>query len=170
MCSVSEIWVKLGSGKHRVSTRHPGPALRAVGSPVDNDFSKLKAGEHRRGAVRPAWGAWVIILFLSGCSHWEKPGGTEGEFDATKASCIARGFARFPPATQQIPITGGYSTSSQTNCMTLGSGNTANTSCTTTPGQYVPPVTMPVDHNQTARNADFQACLYENGWSNVRNR
>jgi hypothetical protein len=117
--------------------------------------------------MRETLAVCLCVSFLSGCSHWEKPGSTEAEFEATKAECNARGFARFPPANISVN-SGMFATPAQTNCTTYGGGGMAQTDCTTTPGSSGVPIT--VDQNQEARNADFQACLYENGWSNVRNR
>ncbi len=116
--------------------------------------------------MHPALAACLLVVMLSACSHWEKPGATEADFEAAKAACNARGFARFPPANQQIASS--YSTPSHTSCTTTGSAYMATTDCTTTPGFTPDPIT--VDQNQSARNADYRACMYENGWSNVRNR
>ncbi len=112
----------------------------------------------------------VVITFVSGCAtRWVKPGGTTDEFEATKASCISRAYARFPPMEHQVQLGNGYTTPSYTNCYGNGYGGGYNANCTTTGGQYVPPATMTVDSNQQARNQDVRSCFFENGWTPERN-
>jgi hypothetical protein len=107
----------------------------------------------------------LSAMVLASCTtYWNKPGATPQEFEATKSVCIARGYSRFPVSSQQIQISGGYTTPVQTNCASSGYGYGVNTSCTSTGGQYVPPATIAVDANNNARKADFESCLYENGW------
>jgi len=126
--------------------------------------------------MRSALAACLLILFLGGCFHWEKPGGTQAEFEAQKAACRARGFARFPPRRGQV-ASAGYTGPVQTDCMTIGDPYTASTSCTTTPSPAVGGVyggylaaQAAEDQNLEARNADWDACMYENGWAKVRNQ
>jgi len=100
-------------------------------------------------------------LTLSGCADtWEKPGATQQEFEATKAACMSRAAARFPPMNRQVQIGNGYMTPVTTNC--TGFGYSVN--CLSTGGQYVPPSVITVDDNANARRQDTRSCFFENGW------
>jgi len=108
----------------------------------------------------------VLPFALSGCiERWEKPGATPQEFDAMKASCISRAYARFPPRVREIALTGAYTAPIQTSCSEYG----YNVACSQTGGQYIAPITTTVDDNQYARNQDTRACFYESGWQPAEN-
>jgi hypothetical protein len=103
----------------------------------------------------------ATTLTLSGCADtWEKPGATQQEFNATKAECLSRSAARFPPMNRQVQIGSGYTTPVTTNCN--GFGYSVN--CISSGGQYVPPSFMNVDDNANARMQDTRSCFFENGW------
>jgi hypothetical protein len=65
---------------------------------------------------------------------------------------------------QQVQLTSGYTTPVQTNCSSFG--YTVN--CFTTGGQYVPPASIPIDMNQSARNSAVRSCLFSAGWQPVK--
>jgi hypothetical protein len=106
----------------------------------------------------------VLTFLVSGCVTWQKPGGTPEEFQATKAACTSRAYARFPPMNRQVQISSGYVTPAFTNC--TGFGYSAN--CITTGGQVVAPQTMTVDDNTVPRSQDVTSCLYQHGWRPVQ--
>nr|WP_321986502.1 hypothetical protein [uncultured Lichenicoccus sp.] len=108
----------------------------------------------------------ACTLLVSGCAgtKWEKAGASPDEFEATKASCLSRGYARVPPMMVPIQVGGGYTTPVTTNC--YGSGYGA--SCTSSGGQYIQPVIIPVDENSRARAQDVRSCFFENGWTPVK--
>ena len=109
----------------------------------------------------------AAIFGLTACTqYWAKPGGTEGEFEATKSACHAQSYAQFPPVYQQVQITSGYVTPIQTSCSGYGYG--AN--CFTTGGQYIPPAFTTVDLNETGRNNGFRSCLFTAGWRPVKSK
>jgi hypothetical protein len=104
---------------------------------------------------------FLALGLLTACAEkWEKPGGTQQEFDAMQAACISRASSRFPPLMREVQIRNGYTTPITTNCSALG--NSVN--CYTTGGQYVPPLVIPVDDNDNARSQDVRSCFFENGW------
>jgi hypothetical protein len=92
----------------------------------------------------------------------DKPGATSDEFEATKAACISRASARFPPMMRQVQIGTGYTTPMTTSCNGNGYGYSMN--CSTVGGQYVPPSALTVDDNSNARLQDVRSCFFENGW------
>jgi len=88
--------------------------------------------------------------------------------DAIKASAL-NGARRFVPLWAIFCcgcLTGGYTTPTQTTC--TGSGRAAN--CLTTGGQYVPPVYGTTDLNSSGRSSAVRACLYANGWQQVKDK
>ncbi len=109
---------------------------------------------------------FAFFMLASCTQYWAKPGGTQAEFDATKAACNGRAYSRFPPMLQQVQLTAGYTTPLQTNCMPTGN----SVSCTTTGGQYVPPAYMSVDQNLVGRDSAFRSCLYQAGWKTAKDK
>jgi hypothetical protein len=106
------------------------------------------------------------MLLVACTQYWAKPGGTDAEFEATKAACQAQASSQFPPIPQQTMLTAGYTTPVQTTC--TGGGFTVN--CFSTGGQYVPPVYLTTDLNETGRSSAFRACLFANGWRPVKDK
>jgi hypothetical protein len=112
-------------------------------------------------------GLMLLCLALAGCApeFWAKPGGTPAAFEGTKAACTTQSYAMFPPVMQPVMMSPGYVTPMQTICN--GDGHFAN--CFTTGGNYVPPMFVPVDQNQGARNSAVRSCLMAAGWRPVKN-
>jgi hypothetical protein len=110
----------------------------------------------------------LVCLSLASCAPqlWAKPGGSPAEFEGAKEGCNTQSYSMFPPMMQQIMVTSGYMTPMQTNCTNVG----YSVSCYTTGGNYVPPVYMPVDQNQGARNSAFRSCLMTAGWQPVKDK
>jgi hypothetical protein len=114
-------------------------------------------------------GRWAIILvatvLIQGCANdvWVKPGATQADFQIAKGRCISAAYNAVQPAMSSMPIGGGYTTPTYTTCS--GNGYLAN--CTTSGGTYIPPVNVPVDLNQNARNEVFKGCMYSGGWTLV---
>ena len=105
-----------------------------------------------------------LSFSLIGCAEkWQKPGGTERDFEAMKASCASRAAAKFPPLMRLEQATNGYVTPETTTCKDSGRSVT----CRTTGGQYVPPTVMAVDDNEEGRNQEIRACFFERGWQPV---
>ena len=105
----------------------------------------------------------VLLMAASvagGAEKWEKPGATAQEFDATRASCQGQAYSQVPPMMEQVQISAGYVTPRQTQC--TGYGYSVN--CFTTGGQYVAPVFMSVDRNESGRRNVARSCLYGAGW------
>lgn len=126
----------------------------------------------------------LILVTLTGCVRYYKPGAGQAEFNADSAFCEMNAYKFAPPAVERIVIRGAYREPTQTNCLgninmnengtaSRGTyyGNTTGTvinNCTTTGGEYVPPATVDVDNNQGARNAAYRNCLHQRGWSTVK--
>jgi hypothetical protein len=110
----------------------------------------------------------LAFLPLAGCASqlWAKPGGTPAEFEGAKAGCNTQSYAMFPPMMQQVMVMAGYVTPVQTSCS--GGGYAVN--CFTTGGNYVPPLYVPVDQNQGARNSAVRSCLMTAGWQPVKDK
>jgi len=106
-----------------------------------------------------------LTILLSGCVTWYKPGATKQDFEVDKANCIYQSSMNVPPAVRQVQIAPARRNPTYTNCNGNSSGNYTSYDCTSTGGDYVPPVNINVDYNQGARNAAFQSCMFSNGWS-----
>jgi hypothetical protein len=102
----------------------------------------------------------VPLSALSGCIYWAKDGTTQTDFAIARGSCAAQSSAAAPPAVEDVQLTAGYYQPSQTTCSGFGYQAT----CTTTGGNYVPPIIISVDHNASARGAIFEGCMYSQGW------
>jgi hypothetical protein len=126
----------------------------------------------------------LILLSLTGCVRYYKPGAGQAEFNADSAFCEMNAYKFAPPAVERVVIRGAYQEPTQTNCSgninmqengtaSRGTyyGNTNGTitnNCITTGGKYVPPATVDIDNNQSARNAAYKNCLFQKGWSTVK--
>lgn len=109
----------------------------------------------------------ALVATLAGCAQkWEKPGGTDVEFQSTLSTCRGRAFSMFPPNNYTIQTSAGYTTPAYTSCS--GYGYSAN--CITTGGQYNPPTYMTLDRNDSARDQAVESCLMSNGWRKAERR
>lgn len=117
-------------------------------------------------------------VLVTGCAQyqWQKPGATQAEFNQDTYQCQMQAASAFPAVIVQQQLTSGYQTPSTTNCFSTGSaygsyGNVygnSNTTCTTTPGQVVQPITLPSDANSGNRAQAIKTCLYARGYQLVR--
>jgi len=115
---------------------------------------------------RLVWALASAILLLSACAEkWAKPGGTAAEFEALKASCGSRAYAKFPPYVQQVMVSAGYYTPVQESCSLVNGMR----QCLRMGGNYVPPQFDMIDHNEAGREQETRACFFEHGWQPVRN-
>lgn len=104
----------------------------------------------------------LLCLVNSGCTQlYEKPGGTQAEFEADKAACNYKAATMYPPSPQPVVIAPAHYTPIQTYC--TGSGYFVT--CNTTGGDYVPAVTVLVDANGGNRNEAAESCLVSEGWT-----
>lgn len=104
----------------------------------------------------------VGMMLIGGCAtKWVKPGGTEREFEATKAHCQSKSLSQYPPRLREVTIGTGYTTPVTTNCYSIG----YSVNCYTTGGDYVPPIKMTVDDNDSSRKEATKGCLYQHGWT-----
>ena len=104
----------------------------------------------------------VTSVLLAGCAstHWEKFGGTQGEFEQMKAACMVEGHNNVPAKERTVLLSDGYYR--QTNdCHKQG--------CSTY-GDYMPPRYGVVDENEDLRNQVVRACFYRNGWQEVEDK
>lgn len=111
----------------------------------------VKAGTPVDLAVRMASAASIILL-LSGCAHWEKPGGTQADRDRAVAYCKVVTANQVPapqPPPQNPPATSKAEAQNQTAGALQGLSDQIN---------YI-----------NIQNATFDSCMYESGWSRVRN-
>ena len=120
----------------------------------------------------------LSISSLTGCAQyqWQKYGGTQGQFNRDSYECQMEAAHAYPSAIVTQQLRSGYTTPATTNCYSNGSAyglgdnvyGSSNTSCTTTPGQKVAPVTYTVDANKRNRVETAKACLLARGYNLVR--
>lgn len=94
---------------------------------------------------------------LAGCAtqlYWIGPNAAR---DA--AECSLEAASKFAPAMYSQQVGTGYTQPSYTNCSRFGSTAT----CTTTGGNYVPPVQVTSDANENARNKHAAYCMITRG-------
>jgi hypothetical protein len=103
-----------------------------------------------------------LAMVLNGCaSGWVKQGATEAEFQQDRFSCDQYSWQAFPVANQVTVLSGGYQTPINTNCQRFGN----QTSCQTTGGQYVAPITTSSDSNSVNRAFAFKGCMNSKGYA-----
>jgi hypothetical protein len=106
----------------------------------------------------------VLAVVVSGCARqdvWVKPGATEADFQIAKGHCLGAAYSQVASAPAVMTLGTGYQSPMITNCSAMG----AFASCTTTGGQYTPPVNIPYDANVGARKEVYRGCMYSEGWS-----
>jgi hypothetical protein len=113
--------------------------------------------------------AFAVLLIgvgtLSGCAQrWQKPGGTEAEFEMMKAACLDIAMQKYPPLLRPEIVTPERYDPVVTNCHPAG----RSMICTTAGGGYHPPLVATVDDNEGVRDQMVRACYFEHGWSPVR--
>jgi len=103
----------------------------------------------------------IVALSLVGCSRtvWQKQGAFQGEFEQAKAACLLEGHDRVPQDNRVYLMSEGrrYSKDKCKN----------DKDCTVTT-QYAPPQYGVHDQNDDLREQVVRACLYRNGWNEVK--
>lgn len=107
----------------------------------------------------------VLVISLSACVTYYKPGSTKQDFEVDKANCLYQSSLAAPPSVRQVQIAPAKKNASYTSCSGTNQNGQVNANCMTTGGEYVPPVNINIDDNEGARNAAFQSCMFSNGWS-----
>ena len=130
--------------------------------------------------IRTAATVSCLSIGLLGCAEyrWHRPGVTQAEFNRDSYACQMEVARAFPAAYVQQELTAGYTTQSTTNCTSGGAAysyggtgyvtGTSNTSCMTTPGTYVAPITYSHDANEVKREQAAKSCMYAKGYTRVR--
>ncbi|RJX31984.1 MAG: hypothetical protein C4516_04900 [Oxalobacter sp.] len=118
------------------------------------------------------------MALLSGCAQyqWQKNGATQADLNRDTYDCQKEAAQAYPAKLVREQTRAAYVTPSTTNCTTSESShgnrghNHANstTSCTTTPGKYVPPHFTTVDINANNRAAMAKQCMHARGWDLVK--
>ena len=104
----------------------------------------------------------LCAAILSGCAiGWSRPNTTEAEFNQDRYECQQQAARMYPVMMVQSTVGVGYQTAAETDCYTYG----ANTNCTTTGGNYVPPATVTEDANLYSRNTVERSCLNSKGYT-----
>jgi hypothetical protein len=107
------------------------------------------------------------LLLVTGCvQYWEKPGGTQFEFDSTLSSCRLKAQSQFPPILETVLISPGYTIPGSTTCYPIG----YMVNCNTSPSVYMPPRYDTDDRNRKNRDFAVDVCLMENGWRKAQRR
>jgi hypothetical protein len=109
----------------------------------------------------------VSLMTLAGCATmaWQHPYKNDNDYLQEKYTCINSSAKIFPPVFITEQVAPGYTTPVQTECKK--SGNVKNeliSSCTTSGGDYVPPVMSTYDGNENNRAKSFNACMESLGW------
>lgn len=122
--------------------------------------------------------ALVIATLAAGCAQyrWQKPGGSEADFNRDMYRCEMDAARAFPPHFVQREVRSGYTEPATTRCSasdsTQGKGSAviknSSSVCTTTPARYVPPAFQTVDANATPRSDATTSCLHAQGYRRVK--
>jgi hypothetical protein len=117
--------------------------------------------------LRSVTSACCLSVCLLGCAEyrWPREGVTQAEFNRDSYACQIEVARALPPAYVQQELTAGSTSPSTTNCVSSGGGYT---SCTTTPGAYVAPITYQHDANEVRREQAARSCMFARGYARVR--
>lgn len=120
----------------------------------------------------------LLLMQLGGCAQfvWHKAGASRDDLNRDRYECQMEAAQVFPTIPVNKQLTAGYVGPDRTRCNTTGSaygasGNVyanSNTSCTTTQGQVVQPVTYTTDINRNNREDAAISCLRARGYQRVR--
>lgn len=105
----------------------------------------------------------LTMITLTGCGNlmWVRPGGTQSESARDEYNCTSSAARLFPAREIQVEVWPSRTTSVQTHCQTDYFGNI---NCTSTGGDYVPPVMGTRDVNKSARDDAVTMCMKAKGW------
>lgn len=114
---------------------------------------------------------FICVMNLPGCAqyYWKKSGAGQAEFNRDSYECQMEAARVFPTQIVVEQLSAGFRSPSSTDCITTNAGyGRSASSCTTTPGLVVPPVTNSVDVNSENRARSAMQCLYSRGWQRYR--
>ncbi len=107
----------------------------------------------------------LFALSLSGCATtWVKPGAGQQDFSVDNAACDRKSHEQAPPAISQAP----YITGSLPYHVVCGGQPGEPAHCEPVPLTYLPPGSMPPDHNAGKRERIYEQCMVDRGWSKQR--
>ena len=100
-------------------------------------------------------------LLLNGCAFgWHNKYYTYPDVDKDKFECEQIAAGNYPTHIAQYQGSNGYVTQGQTSCV----GNYSAYSCTSQPGQYVPPTQTSYDANAFNRVGLYNSCMRSRGY------
>jgi hypothetical protein len=109
-------------------------------------------------------GAIAAISLCACATAWVKPGAGQQDFNVDNAACDARSYRDAPPAISQTP----YITGSLPYHVVCGGKPGEQAHCEPVPLTYLPPGSMPPDHNAGRRERAYEECMAARGWSQQR--
>jgi hypothetical protein len=102
----------------------------------------------------------LLVLLLSGCAQWERPGATPPMRDAALARCEAAAFNAARPDNVRVMTDRGGWVPGTRECK--GEGN--NRRCRETQGYWRPASYGLRDQNEPVREAMVEDCMRQDGW------
>ena len=114
-----------------------------------------------------------LAAVLSGCSpDFYKPGASDRDLDADKTACNLQARESAPPAmtvgTFGAPFGSGYNNLANATCFGPGFGAVTCNPIGPAGSSSLPPPPLPIDANGGKRNAFFESCMADRGWSHQK--
>lgn len=94
-----------------------------------------------------------IMLTMTACAHWVKPGADQAMFNSESAQCQNYAY-------QQAPV---RKVANQSGSSTTCYGNNQYAQCNSQPTNSTPDWAQQ-DQNMGARESAYKACMYQHGW------
>ncbi len=107
------------------------------------------------------FGRLALLAALSGCTTWVKPGTTDAMRDAQLARCRSVSYRQAPSAPVTVMTDAGGWKPAEENCWK----DHGVKKCETTDAHYEPPTYATQDANDDARDAFFDECMFNAGWT-----
>ncbi len=101
-----------------------------------------------------------LLVLLSGCTTWVKPGATPIERDSTLSQCRAYAYQRVAPNLVTAMVDPGGYQPGWRECYNYH----GKTRCRWNGGFFVPPRYATFDANRGSRDAMVENCMFVNGW------
>ncbi|KAA2211778.1 hypothetical protein [Teichococcus oryzae] len=102
--------------------------------------------------------ACCLLLFLSACAGWSKPGASGAEERSALRQCEARAEAEVPPIWETSVARSGYWIPSRTECTADGRA------CRQDGGRFQWPEYQTRDANAGLRDSVVASCMRDQGW------
>lgn len=102
----------------------------------------------------------VLLVLLTGCTTWTKPGASVNDFNYDNSICLASSDRAYSEALNSQPS---RPATYNTNCTNYG--NQSN--CTSTP-QNTGPQFGAIMQAGSVRDSTYKACMYSSGWHEQR--